>query len=339
VGIAIAVSAAIWSAAATAAEPPPGPRLAYVRGDGAAEEFLTTGPDGADPQAIARYPTPGVPTPDPVPAFAFSPDGSVFAYAGFPPGTGSAERPEERRIYVAPVAGGAAVEVPGSVGGVRPLFAPDGQSLAVLLVRRARGHGAKVRVEQSSIWLLSLVGGASRQLTPWRSLFTDVPSSFDPDGTRLGIIHSVHFTRHGHRRSRGDAVVLPLDGSPPTRLAKGAGGLAFSPDGTRIALLRHGKTWDDLWVGASDGSGLRRISDGPRQESAVAWDPSGQRLVFVMLGNAGLFPFTLAGLDDSLQEINVDGSCETTVAHQPSVSFLSPSWLPGADRGAGPIAC
>jgi hypothetical protein len=40
-----------------------------------------------------------------------------------------------------------------------------------------------------------------------------------------------------------------------------------------------------------------------------------------------------------LREINVDGSCETTVFNEPDLSLIGPKWQPGPGREAGPIAC
>ena len=154
-----------------------------------------------------------------------------------------------------------------------------------MLVRhhaRSGGSRPRVGVEQSSIWLLSLDGTERRQLTPWRRVYAETPWSFEPDGSVLGIIRGVRIGPPSQHRGRGDAIALHLDGSGETRIAKNATALAFSPDGARVALLRRGRTGDDLWVGAADGGGLRRISDGPGSEESPSWDPSGQRVAFVM---------------------------------------------------------
>ena len=154
-----------------------------------------------------------------------------------------------------------------------------------MLVRHHAGSGGsrpRVGGEQSSIWLLSLDGTERRQLTPWRRVYAETPWSFEPDGSVLGIIGGVRIGPPWQQRGRGDAIALHLDGSGETRIAKNATALAFSPDGARVALLRRGRTGDDLWVGAADGGGLRRISDGPGSEESPSWDPSGQRLAFVM---------------------------------------------------------
>jgi Tol biopolymer transport system component len=237
------------------------------------------------------------------------------------------------------VAGGPAVEVPGSLGAEMPVFAPDGSSVATLLIRlhpRARGAHAGGRVEQSSIWLLSLDGIAPRRLTPWRHIYKETPWSFEPDERGLGIIRSVSNGRH---KASGEAVALPLDGGAEERIATKALGLAFSPDGTRVALLRPGRTGKDLWVGAADGTGLRLISDGPRTEESPTWDPSGQRLAFVM-APAPTFHPNFGFYGNALLQVNADGTCQTVLrSESSSYAILSPSWQPGPGRGAGPISC
>jgi hypothetical protein len=215
--------------------------------------------------------------------------------------------------------------------------------MAALLVRHHRpsgGRRAEVKVEQSSIWLLSLTGSGRRQLTPWRSAYNEVPESFEPDGSALGVIRCVRIGAPPNHRCRTDAIALPLDGGGETRIAKDATGLAFSPDGSRVALLRPGQAGDDLWVAAADGSDLRLISDGPDSEKSPSWDPSSQRLAFVM-ATARHYPqgFTVPG-NNSLLQINADGTCQTELqSESTSFSIRLPSWQPDPGRGAGPISC
>ena len=320
--------------APAAAETPPGPRLAFQRFISYPDVYFTIGPDGGEPQSLVDFATAALPKPAPSAGFTWSPDGTRFAYAGVS-GGGIGSKPRERRIYVAPVAGGPAVEAPGSLGAEMPVFAPDGSSVAALLIRlHPRAGGGKV--EQSSIWLLGLDGARPRRLTPWRHVFAETPWSFEPDGSGLGIIRSLGTGPH---KARGEAVVLPLDGGGERPIATKATGLAFSPDGTRVALLRPGKTGSDLWVAAADGTDLQLISDGPRTEQSPTWDPSGGRLAFVM-APAPTFHPNFGFYGNSLVEVNADGTCQTVLqTESTSYAIFSPSWQPGPGRGAGPIVC
>jgi Tol biopolymer transport system component len=335
-GLVIACSAA-------AAETPAGPRLAYQRVIGYPDVYFTVGPDGGEPASLVDFAVAALPKPAANAGFSWSPDGTSFAYAGVLHGGEVDSKPSQRAVFVAPTNGGPAVEVPGSIGAEKPIFAPDGRSVAVLRIRLAPrppgapGHAR--RREQSSIWLLGLDGTTRRRLTPWRPVFSDVPWSFKPDGSALGITGCVPVGPPTKHRCRGDAIALGLDGGGQTRIAKGATGLAYSPDGSQVALLRAGKTGEDLWVGAADGTDLRLLSDGLRNEESPTWDPSGRRLAFVM-APAPTFHPNFGFYGNALWQVNADGTCQTQMrTESSSYAILSPSWQPGPGRGAGPIGC
>jgi Tol biopolymer transport system component len=341
----VLIGAAIACAAPAAAETAPGPRLAYQRFIGYPDVYFTIGPEGGEPQPLVDFATADLPKPAPSAGFTWSPDGARFAYAGLI-GNGIGSKPRERRIYLAPTSGGPAVEVPGSRGAEMPIFAPDGGSLAVLRIRLHPRPGAGRRpvgqAEQSSIWLFSLDGTPPRRLTPWRHLYDEIPESFEPDGSALGIIRGVRLRSSGRPKKpkeRSDAIALRLNGNGEEMIARKAAGLAFSPDGTKVALLRPGSTGEDLWVGAADGTGLRPISDGPRNEESPAWDPSSQRLAFVM-GPAPTFHPNFGFYGNALLQVNADGTCQSVLRSEAtSYAIFSPSWQPGPGRGAGPISC
>ena len=342
VALLLALVAALACAASASAEPPPGPRLAFQRIVSFPDVFFTIGPDGGEPQSLIDFAAAALPKPSSSPGFSWSPDGTRFAYTGVT-GSGLGAKARERRIYLVPVAGGPAVEVPGSFGAEMPVFAPDGESLAVLRTRRLPRPGGGKRyagqAEQSSIWLLGLGGGAARPLTPWRHLYAETPWSFEPDGSALGIIRSIRIGPPGRHKSYSEAAAVRLDGNGKARIAKGVAGLAFSPDGSRVALLRPGKSGIDLWVAGADGTDPRLISDGARTEASPTWDPSGQRLAFVMEPAPTFHPnFGIYG--NALLEVNADGTCQQVLRTETiSDGILNPSWQPGPTRGAGPIVC
>jgi Tol biopolymer transport system component len=100
-----------------------------------------------------------------------------------------------------------------------------------------------------------------------------VPASFTPDGKAVAITR----VAGGGRK---DAVAIGLDGSGSRLIAANAANPVYSPNGTKVALVRETFLSTDIFVGRSDGSHLRQIS---KKESELwpAWDPSGQRLAFV----------------------------------------------------------
>jgi Tol biopolymer transport system component len=134
-----------------------------------------------------------------------------------------------------------------------------------------------------------------------------------------------------------------MDGSGTDVLAAGATDGVYSPDGSRLALLRLGRHrgagTTDLFVMDADGSHASRLTSTPgRLELWPSWDPSGRRLAYAQL-RAGGGERALIGFGDSVSEINADGTCRTPILASPQLAFYGPTWQPGAGREAGPIAC
>jgi TolB protein len=252
------------------------------------------------------------------------------------------------KIFVLAADGSGLRAVPGTEGGVAPVFAPDGRTLAFTKERkewRQNHNGGETQIyESDSAWLVDIGVGQPHQLTPWRNRLMNVPSSFSPDGTTLALSR-----RFGDRDS--EAIAMRLDGSGSITLAHNGLEPTYSPDGSEIALLRgHEHTFKhrggvtvatltDLFVMRSDGAGMRRLTDTPdAAELAPSWDPSARRLAYTRFGSfaseAGLL-----GFGDAIMEVNADGTCPTEVISQPQAAFYGASWQPGPGRGAGPISC
>ncbi len=320
------------AAESACAEVPPGPRLAFLRWNLSAPpgvEVDTAAPDGSAAQLLAGGGLSAVPLPDINGGISWSPDGASLAFvSGLAPELATYQ---PGSVYIVPAGGGTAIEVPGSEGATNPVFAPDGRSLAVERTRsrpsRQRG-GAPVAFE-FSVWLLGLEGGFTRRLTRWRSR-ARVPASFSPDGRTLAITRL-------DGRGRKDAVAISLDGGRSRLIAAHAANPVYSPNGKRLAVVRPGFLTTDIYVGKSDGTHLRRISEG-EAEHWPSWDPSGRRLAFVRY-DGKVFPQSLLGIGDTLVEINADGSCERKISSAESVAVTAPAWQSGPGREAGRIAC
>lgn len=250
-------------------------------------------------------------------------------------------------VYDAAAGGTEITKLPGTTGGLSAVLSPDGRTLAFARKRERearRPHRGKVTVFRSvSIWLLSIDSGTVRQLTPWRNGLSAYPSSFSPDGSILA------FSRDW--QNRPSAVSIRLDGSEETVLAGSAADPAYSPDGTRLAMTTLGRprtisrkgesltfSPTELAVAAADGSGLTRLTRTRNLELTPSWDPSGQRIAYVLFSPV-LNDFSALAAGDSVMEINADGSCKTKVLSVPKVGFFGPTWQPGPGREAGPISC
>jgi TolB protein len=55
---------------------------------------------------------------------------------------------------------------------------------------------------------------------------------------------------------------------------------AVSPDGSRVAMILSKDGWTDLYVCNSDGSGLKRLTKSPQDESSPCWSPDGKWICY-----------------------------------------------------------
>src|SRR5262249_32770354 len=51
---------------------------------------------------------------------------------------------------------------------------------------------------------------------------------------------------------------------------------SVSPDGGRVAMILSKDGWTDLYVCDADGSGLKRLTKSPEDESSPCWSPDGK---------------------------------------------------------------
>lgn len=330
-----------------AAASPEGPRLAVMSLSFSPPftGLLTTGQQGgAREELVASSPGGSAPLPTILTALSWSPDGQMLAYVAT---VGQKRRKfsvEPRtKVFVLSADGGKPKPVPGTDGSLSAVFAPDGHSIAFSTRRRRlrpNGHGgSKVAYESEAIWLAGVDGTGKMQMTPWRNGLRELPASFSPDGGTLAATRLL-----GKKGS--DAVAIALASGETAVLAHDAREPVYSPDGSRIALLKKRRqagprakgitaNATDLFVMRADGSDTLRLTRTPKVlELFPSWDPSGGRLAFTRFSLSGPL-----GLNGEIAEINPDGTCPSKVLSSRNVIFTGAAWQSGASRSAGPIVC
>ncbi|GER81726.1 MAG: S9 family peptidase [Thermogemmatispora sp.] len=279
------------------------------------EEFDLT-PDGRRAAFVIREPVPGLPRlsrriwlqeistsagPEPHPLAAgldaseqysprWSPDGRLLAFLAKEKEERSGDR-ERLALFVMTAEGGVARRLCSLPGGLSDLaWSPDGTRLAFLGYEqpepqsdpRVFGHEAE-RCQR--LWTVYLDEGVPRPVTPEGLAVWEY--CWSPDGRRF----AVYFSAGPELTTwyRGQIGVVEAGGGPVrqlTSLEHQASGLAWSPDGTRLAFVSG--EWSDVIRGAGDlyvvpveGGPVRNLT--PGAEVSVAWCrwfPDGRRLLY-----------------------------------------------------------
>lgn len=343
-----AMTLLLASAAALAAAPG-GPRLAVIKlssGKPPGLQLLNVNAAGGNPVQIAGGGFRPRPFPNFLSALSWSPDGETVAFSAFVGVRGGDDGDPISKLFTVAAGGGGRRPIDGTKGASIPVFSPDGRTLAFtrgvdeISPITVGGKRFKEGFEGSTIWTADLLTGARRQLTPWENELEWAAYSFSPDGTTLLATVDSPLTLEPQ------PVALALDGSGLRRLADDGESPVYSPDGSKIALLRRSDDFGsegiedlDLYVLNADGTGMRRLTHTPGlPELFPSWDPSGERLAYVRLprrrGDDAAF-----GYRSTLMQINADGSCATKVRSSQLTYYFAPAWQPGPGRGAGRIEC
>ncbi len=303
--LALALQVGVAGAAA-----PEGPRLAVNKFTWKPRRvaILSVDPSGRRPFLLAR--SDEFVTVDGFPSISWRPDGEEVAFSGL------------SNFFLAKADGSGADPV-NAAGADRPVFAPDGHTIAF-----TRG---------TDIWTIDLDTGKQRQLTPERRGLLYIATSFSPDGKTLLA------TRVDDRlRGDGEPVALHLDTGGVTRLLAEGVEPVYSPDGSRIALFRDfgnrkkpSRKANDLFVLKPATGSLRRLTRTPhKDEQFASWDPSGERIAFARF-RRNQFEWA-----NSIVQINADGTCEKEILPQKRRTvFFALAWQPGPGREAGRIRC
>lgn len=322
---------------AGASVPSEGPRLAFTAVTGLSREAFSlraVTQDGSRLATLVRGSQRGL-APRPFSKTSWSADGSLLAFAGF-----SWNR---SGIYTVRADGTGLRLLRGTKEGGNPVFSPDGSKVAFTRLQLGKNLALG-----RTLWVANADGRGAYRLTALRDGVDYLPSSFSPDGLRLAATKTVLGSK-----DKPDALLFRLDGSGGARvLARRASEPAFSPDGSKIALVRHSIVKHqkvpiahrDLQVVRVDDMTIQPLTRTHRiGESYPSWDPSGERIAFISSRISedpiaalfdGLLPF-----GNSITQINADGSCRQKILSLKGTALFGPVWQPGSGREAGRIEC
>jgi len=115
-------------------------------------------------------------------------------------------------------------------------------------------------------------GAQARKLTEQTVFAYDLA----PDGRQLAFLSDDEGERRIYRLDLTSGVVTPIASEITNPID-----VAWSPQGDRLAVAANLKGDADLFLLAPDGRFLGVIADSPEDETAPAWTPDGQQLVYV----------------------------------------------------------
>ena len=292
----------------------------------------------------------------------WSPDGDRIAFA-----TGEIDDPYARggvtsTLWVAPVAGGAPVQV-SETDALQPAWSPSGARIAVWMTEGGQRDLATVSVEDgearvllddapldwaptwspdgTSLFFASDRGGS---MGLWRLAIDEATgeSHGAPELVVGGLETSVALPSLSADGSvlafRSETVtvnpfVIPFDpetevAGRPRELIRRAGKLiptGVSPDGEWLALFNLGETQEDLFLARTDGSELRRLTDDPARDRGPQFSPDGSLVTF-MSNRGGTY---------AVYSIRTDGSALTLLAEgggEKGEGVNNVSFEPGGER-------
>jgi TolB protein len=172
----------------------------------------------------------------------------------------------------------------------------------------------KKSAQGKEIWF-SDWDGKSAQLVAGGANVLNILPALLPDSS------GVAFTTY---RTGKPAIFVQRFGSPAMQLVKAdhmATGIAFSPDGKRIAYSLASSESTQVWVAQANGSGAKQLTDTPYFiNTSPSWAPDGKRIAFV--SNRGGSP--------QIYVMDADGRGVRRLTFQGNYN-QTPDWSPRGD--------
>ncbi len=136
---------------------------------------------------------------------------------------------------------------------------------------------------------------------------------FSPDGTKIMYT--------GYLKKLMDLYEIDLNARTRRTFASFKGtntGGAYSPDGSKVALILSSTGNPEVWVANVSGSGFKRLTKNSSVEASATWSANGKELLYSSdeLGSPNIY------------RMNADGSGQRRIATNISRYCAEPSWNP-----------
>jgi len=93
---------------------------------------------------------------------------------------------------------------------------------------------------------------------------------------------------------------------------------AVSPNGSRVAMILSKDGWTDLYVENADGTGLKRLTKSPQDESSPCWSPNGEWICYASKDKERR----------ALRKISPSGGASQIISTSGLPSPTEPDWSP-----------
>jgi Tol biopolymer transport system component len=188
-----------------------------------------------------------------------------------------------------------------------PAWSPDATRIAFIRDR-----------DLPRLWVMNDDGSGKRPLTnaPGKE---DAAPAFSPDGTKVLFIR---WKSYGLRcLYRSDIFVIAADGTRKARnltrtCRRSESSPQWSPDGTRIAFTKRGRHGLQIYVMNANGTGVRRLTNGPGRNHWPVWSPDGAQIAFISNRDG----------NPELYVMSATGRAETRLTRTSGASESQPSW-------------
>ncbi|MCX4764404.1 cell wall-binding repeat-containing protein [Streptomyces sp. NBC_01275] len=163
------------------------------------------------------------------------------------------------------------------------------------------------------------------------SLEPDTVCDNDPTVSPTGLVAFERRVNYGCYDNAG-VYVYDSVAKKVKRVLTDAEQPAYSPDGTKLAFVRHVDGLAQIFTAKADGADVKQITTGPRSYANPSWSPTGTRIVFDA--------HTSPNSDDVHTNEYVDLATGqlTKVADTQGANFgVNPSWQPLRQNGAGRV--